>query len=219
MQRNESENARSKNLKYLQYIVLVLIVVAMVAGRVLVGGWHEDGIARERLAKGDVTEAITAYDRSLHWYLPGSPTVTRAISGLTRIAQSEESRGDAENALRAWRVLRSGLYGSEWLLTPRTDIIAACDREIARLVSLKVPEPDRPAAYDKEMNILKKPSGPRLGWSILALAGFFSWTVGVVWFIFKAFGPKDEFYRKPAILIGLFIIAAYALWMIALSRA
>ncbi len=205
--------------------IAVVLVFVMVAVRVLVGGFHEDRMANQYLAEGNVVEAITAFDRSMHWYLPGSPTVARAAIGLEDIARKAESADDIETALRAWRVLRSGFYGARWIVQPGKQTIALCDENIARLVAVKVaaahPE-DAGAgqfAYEKEMAILTKKVGPNVAWSMAALAGFFGWIIFAGMFIFKAFGRQREFYRRPAVIYGLCFLAAYALWMISLSRA
>jgi hypothetical protein len=208
------------------YIFLTgVLVAAMIVVRVLVGGFHEDRLARNYLDDGNIAEAISAFDRSMHWYLPGSPTVARAVTGLEDIAKRAEKQGDNETALRAWRVARSGFYGAKWIVQPGKDIIARCDKNIARLVAEKVaasnlqdPEAGR-KAYEKEMAILTKEVGPSVAWSLAALVGFFGWIACAGLFIFKAFGKKREFHRRPALIYGLLFLAAYALWMIALSQA
>jgi len=208
--------------KVFRYAGFALIVILMVAGRVLVGGFHEDAKAREALAQGDVTEAITAYDRSLHWYLPGSPTVARAARGLKGIAGDAEGRADPETALRAWRVLRSGMYASRWLFTPGKNVIAECDGNIARLVAdkaAKINPEKRQAAFDRETAVLKQRVGPSVGWSLAAIAGFFGWIASVILFIIRAFGPGEEFHRRAALILGAAFVLSYALWMIALSKA
>ena len=206
-------------------IVTVALVLVMVVVRVLVGGFHENRLARNFLAEGDVVEAITAYDRSLHWYLPGSPTVADAASQLELIARDAEKMGDMETALRCRRVLRSGFYVSRWIVQPGKEIIDRCDENIAKLVSQKAEamNPGDPKAgriaYEKEMAILKKEIGPSTVWSLAALTGFFGWIFFAVLFIFKAFGKRREFYRRSALIYGFFFVAAYALWMISLSKA
>lgn len=208
--------------RVISYLALGALVPAMIAARVFVGGWQENAKATDALAAGDVTEAITAYDRSLHWYLPGSPTVKTAAGALIEIARKAEYDGDVETALRAWRVLRSGFYGSRWLVTPGRGVIDEADRNIARLVSAKA-EAATPgagaAAFDREMAVLTKPSGPHQGWAMLAVLGFFGWVACAIGFIVKAFGPTDEFHRRPALAWGACFLAAYALWLIALGRA
>jgi hypothetical protein len=208
-----------RKLRFRFWIIGIVAVLFMIAGRVFVGGLVEDSKAGDALRTGDATEAITAYDRSLHWYLPGSPTVTRAVQGLSGIARKAEAEGDNETALRAWRVLRSGLYGSEWLFVPRKDVINLCDKEISRLVSLKAAEPERDEAFRREMSILKKPVGPKKGWSVAALAGFFGWIASAVFFIFRAFGPNGEFHRRPAWIWGLIFLISYGIWMASLVNA
>ncbi len=209
-------------LRVLRVVSVALLVLAMASARVYVGGLRENAKARESLAAGDVTEAITAYDRSLHWYLPGSPTVREAAASLIDIAHKSEYEKDLDTALRSWRVLRSGFYAATWLTVPGQKIIAQADTEIARLVGVAaelVRPGSGPEAQMREMAILKAPVGPNPAWSSLAVLAFFGWIASVVGFIFRAFGPTDEFFRRPAVLWGFLFVTSYALWMISLARA
>ncbi|MBZ0272361.1 hypothetical protein K8I61_10010 [bacterium] len=208
--------------KILMAGAVVLAALAMIVARVAVGGAVELREARAHQQAGDITEAIWAYDRALHWYLPGSPTVRASVDALRTIARDAEASGDPETALWAWRVMRSAMYAARGLVQPGRDVIGEANVEIARLVGEKVGagDPQKNAeAREMEMAILTREVGPNTAWSLVATLAFFGWIGLAVLFIFRAFGPKDAFFRRPALFIGAAFLAVYVIWMLALSRA
>ncbi|MCB9475381.1 MAG: hypothetical protein H6685_00805 [Deltaproteobacteria bacterium] len=203
-------------------LILVAIALLMIVVRVLVGGVRENRVAGQYLAQGNIPEAMAAYDRSLHWYLPLSPTFSTAIDGMRSIAEDAEKSGDVETAVVAWRLLRSGMYANEWWILPHKSLVAEADERIARLVAKQGAGGDasrEEQIYQKEFALLTKQVGPNKAWAFLAVVAFFGWVAAVLFFIAKAFGPKDEFHRRPAAIYGGVFLVAYAVWMVALSNA
>ncbi len=57
------------------------------------------------------------------------------------------------------------------------------------------------------------------GFAFLTVISFLGWVGFTILFIFKAFGPKGEFYPRMAIRIGCLIAIFYALWIVGMLKA
>lgn len=57
------------------------------------------------------------------------------------------------------------------------------------------------------------------GFAFLTVVSFLGWVIATIFFIFKAFNEKGEFFAKKAIKIGIIIIIFYAFWIIGMLNA
>jgi hypothetical protein len=57
------------------------------------------------------------------------------------------------------------------------------------------------------------------GFAFLASISFIGWVSATIFFIFKSFNEKGEFYPRKALSIGLIIICFYVLWIIGMLKA
>ena len=86
---------------------------------------------------GNFMVALTGYESAIRMYLPFSTRVETSAARIWAMAEAAERRGDLDQALAAYRSLRSAYYGTRWLQQPGTDWISRCDKKIASLVPLR----------------------------------------------------------------------------------
>lgn len=87
--------------------------------------------------RGDFMVALTGYESAIRMYLPFSATVERSAQRIWALGQEAEQHRDIEQALVAYRSLRSALYAVRWLRQPGQVWIDRCDARIAALVPLR----------------------------------------------------------------------------------
>lgn len=86
---------------------------------------------------GTFMVALTGYESAIRMYLPFSSRVELSAQRIWSMAEAAEQRGDLDQALAAYRSLRSAFYGTRWLLQPGATWINRCDRKIAQLAPLR----------------------------------------------------------------------------------
>lgn len=188
--------------------------------------------AREEYARGlaalqqrEYSRAVTHFNRAVHWYSPGSEAVRQSIGGLWQIGTEAEARGDRILALEAFQSLRSSLYAARSLYTPYPEWISKCDDRIAALYALAPDKPssESPPALESRKNemlkILKTPTAPDGGWSLVCEAGFLGWITCTVVFILRVFAPPIGFPPRRAVLWGGLLASFYALWILGMLHA
>jgi hypothetical protein len=94
-----------------------------------------EGVKGEKA--GDFMVALTGYESAIRMYLPFSDRVEASASRIWALGEAAECRGDIDQALAAYRSLRSAFYGTRWLQQPGADWISRCDRKIAALAPLR----------------------------------------------------------------------------------
>lgn len=94
-----------------------------------------EGVKGEKT--GNFMVALTGYESAIRMYLPFSSRVETAAARIWALGETAEQRGDLDQALAAYRSLRSAFYGTRWLRQPGADWISRCDKKIAALVPLR----------------------------------------------------------------------------------
>lgn len=181
--------------------------------------------AQAALQSNNLEEAITYFNRAIHWYSPGSKTITNSIHGLWQIGTQAEGNGDAEMALKAFRAIRSSLYSARSFYTPHSDWIEKCDDRISTLVAQEQTSrspnkhKDFLAKKDEALTILKMKTEPDLFWSIVCEVGFIGWIGCAIAFILRVFTGERSFVPRRAIFWGILIVLFYSLWLAGMLRA
>ncbi|MGB4599802.1 MAG: hypothetical protein WBI04_07465 [Trichlorobacter sp.] len=93
---------------------------------------YREGVAGEQ--RGNFMVALTGYESAIRMYLPLSPTVERSAERIWRLGEAAEKNHNPEQALIAYRSLRSAFYAVRWLRQPGSAWIGRCDSRIATLV-------------------------------------------------------------------------------------
>ena len=123
----------------MQRTVLTILLAILLALCLLWGNvWQRqqnqycEGLAGEQ--QGNFMVALTGYESAIRMYLPFSAAVERSAQRIWALGQAAEQRHDIEQALAAYRSLRSAFYAVRWLQQPGQDWIDRCDTKIAALV-------------------------------------------------------------------------------------
>ncbi len=203
-------------------IIGILLVTTVI--KIYSSAHDEFRLAEQLAGEKKYAEAVPHYERAIHWYLPGLDVTDRAAAGLWRIAEAHEAAGEPQQALDAYRLLRSAFYSTRSVFTPGKHWIAKCNEKIAALMA-KAP-PSSPSEQEltfeqrKAQNLsrLSEERSPRPGWAVLAEVGFFGWVLCAVLFIVLAVTKSGALKPRPGwALTGGFVVF-YALWIWGLFR-
>ncbi|HPD61767.1 MAG TPA: hypothetical protein PKV48_08440, partial [Thermodesulfobacteriota bacterium] len=116
------------------FILFLLLVFAKVAINAHKEYQEGDKFFRAK----DYTQAIIHFNRAIHWYSPGSKSVTNSIQALWEIGTQAENRGDSDLALEAFQSIASSLYSARSFYTPHQEWIVKCNDRIAAIRAKQV---------------------------------------------------------------------------------
>lgn len=202
----------------------ILLAVAVCLAAVLTRVFWDGRAALSRgdaaLARGDVVEAMTEWRRAARWYAPGAPHVSDAYDRLDTLAKTAEEKGDAKTALDAWRAVRSSILATRSFYTPFPSRLEAANERIAALMA----KADTAHGTEEERRdfhyaLLARDDSPRVGWALLALAGFVAWVGGGFWFARRGIGEDGKLARTAAARAGLLTALGILVWMLGLWKA
>ena len=216
----------------------VLVCLGAVLSRVFWDGHAAlaDGDAAHRRAEvaraaGDVPgareaeeTAIARWRRAARWYAPGAPHVEKAYARLAALAAAAEKAGDRELALSAWRAVRSSSLATRSFYVPYQAELHAANARIAALMAA-IEDPAVDPARDQagrqawHLALLERDEAPSVGFSILAILGFFTWVGGGFWFAWRGVTADDKLDRRQATVAGVLIVIGLAVWMVSLYKA
>lgn len=181
--------------------------------------------AEKALQNNDLKQAITHFNRAIHWYSPESKAVKNSIQALWEIGLQAEKSGNYTLALQAFRILRSSLYSARSFYIPYSDWVRKCESRIAAIIARK----EKAHPQDKEipfknrreevLKILKTKTEPDVLWSLICEIGFIGWIGCSIGLIFRAFTGPRGFNPGQALGWGIFIILFYALWVVGMLKA
>lgn len=176
-------------------------ILLAVAGRVIVGSAMELERGDEAMAGGDPEEARMHWRRAAGWYAPGNPYGVRALERLEQMAEEAAEAGATDEAVLAWRSIRSAILGARGLTTPHADRLARANERIATLMLQQehaAMDSDRSDSELREAyaTLLAAPPGPGVGGALLALLGFLLWVGGAFRMSQRAFDDEDRFDRR-----------------------
>ena len=214
--------------QYLRVMSLTIAVIGffllLVWARAFYGSVKSYQEGQALFEKGQFIEAITFFDRSIHWYTPLNPYVEKSAETLWQISKRAQAKGDIRLAIIAVRTLRRGFIAARSFYTPGKDWIKRCDLRVYDLLKI---EQGRAGNLNgekiEEDSVLDNPQvkGPDTLWSIILLTGLLGWIGSVIGFIMSGFGAS----RKTK-LLGLSNLkwmilwtAFFAIWVIGMMKA
>lgn len=86
---------------------------------------------------GNFMIALTGYESAIRMYLPFASRIELSAQRIWNLAEAAERKGATDQALAAYRSLRSAFYSVRWLRQPGADWISRCDKKIAVLSALR----------------------------------------------------------------------------------
>lgn len=122
-------------------VVTTLLIILLASCLLWVNVWQRQQVqyreGRVGEQRGDFMAALTGYESAIRMYLPFSDTVENSAQRVWTLGEAAEQRRDIEQALVAYRSLRSAFYATRWLAQPGHDWISRCDTKIATLAPLR----------------------------------------------------------------------------------
>jgi len=205
--------------------VFCSLFVLLVGGRVFYIQRSHFMNAEEYFTKTEWKLAIREYGNAMHFYTPWSPYIQRSAEKLWQIGEMFEKQGRLEWARLAYETMRSSLYASRGLYTPRKDWIIKCDEKIAdlnvRLLirdgSIKSAEAE--AEKQKQLYVLKVDRAPNPLWAVLVETGLWGWIASVIFIIVKGMDFHGKIIRRFALYGFLSFILTFTLWIVAMIKA
>ncbi len=201
-----------KHAKLLFTMVGILfLVLSIVWIRALWGSKQAYEKGRSFLAKKQKIEAITFFDRSIHWYAPLNPYVWQSAKSLWQMAERAEDQNNIELALLSLRSIRRGMYAAKSFYLPGKDWIKRCDEKITTLIN----KGGKQALSDN-----KSDGFPDTHWTLVLEIGFFGWIGTTITFLILA--QRDTGKRPPTlrvlISVALFLVF-FTLWILGMIKA
>jgi len=207
---------------------IALMVFLLVLGpflKVYMNASAELEIARSLAAKNKPEKAVPHFERSIQWFVPGSDMPEQAASGLWAIAEAYEQSDRLEEALAAFRLLRSAFYSARSFYTPGQRWIERSNEKIAVLMA-RLPAQSQAEAEqtfeerkERALKALTVDKQPHASGAFLAEAGFFGWVAAAFLFIFRAITPAGRLRAQPALVWGLAFAACYGIWIFGMFKA
>jgi hypothetical protein len=162
-------------------LAVALIVLACVAWHVVRMSAQEFELGQRAVAHNDSRDAIAHFRRTIRWYAPFNPYVPRAIRALNQIAHRAEKNGNDALALSGFRGIRAALNSVRSFYAPYSNERATADGHIARLMAKHPAAPlQAKMSYDERYKLYRglfgTPTRPHVGWALLAILGFVTWS-------------------------------------------
>jgi hypothetical protein len=142
----------------------------------------EAGLAA--VAAAEVDMARVELEDSAKAYVPGSPYSRRALEELAILAKTEQMRGDTEQSLHTWEVLRRSVLATRHFAIPNRKFLERAEFEILGL--RKAEGMDDVLAK----GAVARPDDPSPVLSLLLVLSFGAWLVGSA-FVAAGVGQKD----------------------------
>jgi hypothetical protein len=201
-------------------VALGFVALALVWIRAFYGSMHAYQQAEVYLAKHQNIKAITFLDRSIHWYTPLNPYVSKSAQRLWEICTQADQQGDVQLALIAARTIRRGFWGVRSFYVPGKDWINRCDRKIASLMAKEFG--GQKVNVDTALaSSTEQAPEPDVFWTLILEVGLFGWIGSAIGFLMHGLtkGRTPELRSRPAMFWGIMIIIFYTLWIVGMVKA
>ncbi len=116
-------------------VLILLLLLVMVWVKTYAEGRHYYQEGEKDFAAGDLKNAITDFETSIHMYTPLAGYVPKSAQRLWEIGQGFEGAGQFDWALIAFRSLRSSFYAVRSFYTPYQEWIDRSDAEIEKCLA------------------------------------------------------------------------------------
>ncbi len=203
---------------------LIIILLAMVWVRTFYGSMKTYQKGEIHFKANQYINAITFYDRSIHWYTPFNPYVHKSARHLWEISMDAQARGDIRLALIAVKTIKRGFVAARSFYTPGRDWIEKCDIRMSELLKFEQGKKNHLKREGKvEVLLLDNPQvkGPDILWSIILLIGLLGWIGSAIGFIISRFRTSN-----PSGLLSfsnfkwvLFWAVFFAIWIVGMMKA
>jgi len=197
----------------------MLLVLAGLCARMLLGARHEVALAQEAGVREDVEGQSIHLRRAMAYYLPGNPWVTEAHHRLRDLARLAQARGQRARALAYWRELRGAVLRLRGITRPFSGSLDEANRGIAALSAKGYAYGVHSADRARLLGRLGSPPEPHAIWALVALAGFCLWVGGAVLLLFRGLRPDASVVWRRLWPLALAVGSGFALFCMGLSQA
>jgi hypothetical protein len=172
------------------------------------------------LEKHQYIKAITFFDRSIHWYTPFNPYISKSAQHLWEIGVKAEQQGDVQLALIAVRTIRRGFLGTRSFYVPGEHWISKCDRKIVSLMAKGSGGQDMKGNTALSFST-QRSQEPDVFWTLILEVGLLGWIGSAIGFLMYglAKGQTPKLRSRSAIFWGVMIIIFYTLWIVGMVKA
>lgn len=203
---------------------VVAACLAVVVSRAVWEGRSALAAGDRAAASGNMGDAIRHWRRAARWYVPLAPHVSDAYDRLEKAGRAAEAAGDRDLALAAWRGVRRSILATRSFYTPESDRLDPANQHIASLMAAQEGPAADPGKSEAErrawhLELLRRPVGPSVLWSVIAIAGFLLWIGGAFWFAWSGVSDKDRLVGRVAARAGVLIAVGLVVWLIGLTNA
>jgi hypothetical protein len=209
-------------------VVALACVTLVVTVRVVLSARDElaqaDRLLNAPAPGQDRDGAIVHYRRAARWYAPFSPYHVRALQQLAQLGQEAEQRGETEQALAAYRAVRSAILATRSLYVPERTRLEAANQRIASLMAIQ-PAPGIDAGKTRDqlraehLALLVPIPGPNVFWSCVVLLGFACWVGSAFAFSIRAIDAEDHWVWSEARRWGGLIVLGFGLFVLGMVLA
>lgn len=202
----------------------VVLVLAVVWGRVFLSARAELAEAQAAESAGEMARAVEHYQYAMRWYSPLARAPTEASEALWRLGQAAEAADDRATALAAYRRLRGGILSTRSLYCPFCARLDATNDRIAALMAAEQMALGQPTIQGRSLEELERDHRALLAldpiphplWSLLIVGAFFGWIGGGFGTIFRGL-DSDVRPVQPAFGRWLALTAVcFGLWLLGL---
>jgi hypothetical protein len=188
----------------------------MLWGRAFYGSAEAYRQGEESLQQNRWTQAITYFDRAIHWYAPFNPYIEKSAQKLWNLSAELEREGDHTLAVAALTSLKSGYVAASGLFTPGRDWIKRCEDRIEFLCKHDSRGGQVATEQHKEKG-LQTTAAPSLLWTFVLEIGLLGWISWILWMIVCY--RKEERALTIAVKWGGPVFLFYALWILGMTQA
>jgi hypothetical protein len=191
----------------LRLSLLVVLLLAAVTGRAILGGEREIRMSTAALDAGDLDGAIAHARAAALWYVPGAPHVDVAYGRLWAIGEEAERRRQWEVSLAAYRSIASASASTRWVKRPRANLASLADTRAAGVVA-------KQAGATREVPAQPGEGQPAPRWLARAAmpVAFLGWLGGIVWTLRRGLDEAGHLaWRRslPGLALAALGFAAY----------
>lgn len=203
-------------------LLVSLLAFAVLTARAVSQGEAEMNLSDQAFDHGDIREAAHHARRAAMHYAPGAPHVRAAYERLEAVAHGAEASGDLDNAMFAWRAIRSAALETGHVRAVVPEERERANRALARLQALQsMPTSRREALRQKKVaeRDLSSVGGARAGWILLLALGLGGMLAALGWFTVRGIQPDGSIHRATARYCGLLALLGTACWAWAVVTA
>jgi hypothetical protein len=195
----------------------LLLVLAVLSGRMLLGARGELALAAAARAQGDRDGELRHLRRAFAYYLPANPWLRRAHDQLLALSREADRQGERATALTASLELRGAILGLRGLNRPFAGTLPELDARIARLLGSEGGV--RGPSVERLRERLGRPPEPDPLWAGLGLLGFGAWTAAAFLLCAFAIHADASLERRRFWPLLLVVLGGQLLFWAGMARA